>query len=254
MLVLFAPVRRCGWRRELRRKLVVIATLAAALALLVLISFSSYASLARNHRDLRLQLGPTNVLASTDSYWKRRWASPTQLQAVGPDAAARKQVAASRPRVLVLRSEKRRAANFSIMGYPRKTNPRLAAEPDLLAFSNASSCGTNTAISLPCMFLDLGRRSFDLEMATTRESLLDVLQRAGVKVLWRDNNSGCKGVCDRVPQENFATSPVPGLCSDSACWDERLLVGLEERLERANSDTVIVLHMQGSHGRAYCLR
>lgn len=257
VLVLAAPVRRNGWRRELGRKLGVIAALVAALVLLVLASFTSYASLARNHRDLRLQLVPTNVLASTHSYWKRRWASPTALQSVGLDATGRKRAPGSRPRVLVVVvGETARAANFSIAGYgyARETNPRLATEPDLLAFSNASSCGTATAVSLPCMFLDVGRQRFDIEMATTRESLLDVLQRAGVQVLWRDNNSGCKGVCDRVPQEDVASTPVPGLCSDGACWDERLLIGLEKRLERADSDTLIVLHMQGSHGPAYYLR
>lgn len=254
-LVMTAPVRRIGWRRELGRKMVLIIAFTAALVLLVFASFSSYANLARNHRDLRLQLVPTNILASTSSYWKRRLASPAVLQPVGRDATARKQSPGSRPRVLVLVvGETARAANFSITGYARNTNPRLGAEPDLLAFSNASSCGTATAVSLPCMFLDVGRERFDIDMAGMRESLLDVLQRSGVKVLWRDNNSGCKGVCDRVPQEDVALTPVAGLCSSGECWDERLLVGLDKQLERANSDTVIVLHMKGSHGPAYYKR
>lgn len=157
-LVLTVPVRRIGWRREVGRKLLVVAAFIAALALLVLAFFSSYASLARNHRDLRLKLVPTNILASTYSYSKRRWAAPAVLQAVGLDATGRTQTPGSRPRVLVLVvGETARAANFSVTGYARNTNPQLSVEPGLLAFSNAFSCGTATAVSLPCMFLDVGR-------------------------------------------------------------------------------------------------
>ena len=34
------------------------------------------------------------------------------------------------------------------------------------------------------------------------ENLLDVLKKAGLDVLWVDNQSGCKGVCARIPAEN----------------------------------------------------
>lgn len=254
-LLFLAPVRQLGWGRELWRKARVLAIVSAALASIVFAFFSSYASLARNHRDLRLQLVPTNVLAATYSYGKRRLATPAVLQAVGQDATARKRPAGSRPRVLVLVvGETARAANFSVLGYGRQTNPRLAAESDLVTFNSATSCGTATAVSLPCMFLDVGRERFDMEMAGTRESLLDVVQRGGVKVLWRDNNSGCKGVCDRVPSEDVARAPVPVLCAAGECWDEVLLSGLDQQLERVTSDTLIVLHMKGSHGPAYYRR
>jgi lipid A ethanolaminephosphotransferase len=53
------------------------------------------------------------------------------------------------------------------------------------------------------MFLDVGKEGYKDGMALRREGLLDVLQRAGVSVLWRDNNSGCKGICDRVPNEKL---------------------------------------------------
>lgn len=104
------------------------------------------------------------------------------------------------------------------------------------------------------MFLGVGREQFELEMAGMRESLLDVLQRGGVEVLWRDNNSGCKGVCDRVGREDTSAKPVAQLCSAGECWDEALLAGLGEQLQRVSIDTVIVLHMKGSHGPAYYRR
>jgi lipid A ethanolaminephosphotransferase len=90
-------------------------------------------------------------------------------------------------------------------------------------------------------------------MARSREGLLDVLQRAGVAVLWRENNSGCKGACDRVPHEDLSHATVAGLCGQE-CYDEILLHGLQAHIDRLHEDAVVVLHMKGSHGPAYYLR
>lgn len=68
---------------------------------------------------------------------------------------------------------------------------------DLINFGNVWSCGTETAVSLPCMF-GLQARGFQRGKGeVAQKGLLDVLQRAGLMIEWRDNQSGCKGVCDR---------------------------------------------------------
>lgn len=85
-------------------------------------------------------------------------------------------------------------------------------------------------------------------------ALLDVLQRAGVAVLWRDNNSGCKGACDRVPNEDLAHLKLPEVCRSDECYDEVLLSGLQDYLAKLDRDAVVVLHMKGSHGPAYYKR
>lgn len=155
--------------------------------------------------------------------------------------------------VLVI-GETARAANFGLNGYARPTTPRLAAEAGVINFRQVRSCGTSTAVSLPCMFLDVGRAGFSDTLALRRENLLDVLQRAGFAVLWRDNNSGCKGICDRVRHDDLTNADVPGLCMGGECHDEVLLHGLQEKLDALAGDTVVILHMKGSHGPAYYLR
>ena len=62
------------------------------------------------------------------------------------------------------------------------------------------------------------------------QSLLHVLNRAGVGVLWRDNQSGCKGVCDRVPSAE--------LCAGDECMDMAMLEGLDERLAKLDPERV----------------
>ncbi|MEX3013188.1 hypothetical protein AB3515_03710 [Acinetobacter baumannii] len=48
--------------------------------------------------------------------------------------------------------------------------------------------------------LGMPRVDYDEQLASHREGLLDIAKRAGYQVTWIDNNSGCKGACDRVEQ------------------------------------------------------
>jgi lipid A ethanolaminephosphotransferase len=61
--------------------------------------------------------------------------------------------------------ETARAANFSLNGYGRPTNPLLGTVSELVNFSHAYSCGTDTAQSVPCMFSGLERTAYSYERA-----------------------------------------------------------------------------------------
>ena len=226
-------------------------------ALLLMLFFKSLAPALREHRELRYLLTPTNYLQAVHGYVRGRFKTPVVVAPLGTDAMkgmawvgkARKTV------TIIVVGETARAQNFSLNGYSRNTNPRLSAEDGLINFVNFHSCGTATAVSVPCVFSSLGRENFSDSKARRQEGLLDVLSHAGFTVLWRDNNSGCKGVCDRVAYENVALpDPSDPLCEGDECFDERLLRGLPEMIRDARNDLVIVLHQKGSHGPAYARR
>jgi lipid A ethanolaminephosphotransferase len=255
LLISRMPTRPLAWRRELAGKLGSMAVLLGVFAVLVMSQYQPYASLIRNHREVRLMLVPSNVVGAVHGYLKRELAAPVTLEVVGADAHRISAVGVThRPRVtVVVVGETARAANFSLNGYARPTNPELA-ERDVINYPQASSCGTATAVSVPCMFQDVGRTDYKESMAGNREGMLDVLQRAGVGVLWRDNNSGCKGACDRVPSEDVSHLKLAEFCADGECHDEALLHNLQTYLDGLTRDTVVVLHMKGSHGPAYYKR
>jgi lipid A ethanolaminephosphotransferase len=255
VLVYRAPIRSMKWKRELAGKLGSVAMLLGMFGVLVMSQYQPYASLIRNHREVRLMLVPSNVVSAVHGYLKRELSTPVTLEVVGADAHRLSAVSsAHRPRVTVLVvGETARAANFSLNGYERLTNPELA-QRDVINFPRASSCGTATAVSVPCMFQDLGRADYQDSMARNREGLLDVMQRAGVNILWRDNNSGCKGACDRVPTEDVSHLNLEAFCVDGECHDEALLHTLQTYLDNLTRDTLVVLHMKGSHGPAYYKR
>jgi lipid A ethanolaminephosphotransferase len=261
-----APLAVIAWVRirpaSVPRALLVRAG-ALGVALLLMVSSAllvsrDLTSLMRNHHEMRYRITPGNVvysLARNAARDARAASGPRRV--VGVDARRTGRVApARRPTVLVLvLGETARAANFSMLGYERETNPELA-RLDLVAFSNVSACGTSTEVSVPCMFSPYGRKDYDETLIRDSEGLLHVLRRAGLAVWWRDNQSGCKGVCDApgVDYRKLDASLAPELCAGGECYDEILVRSLARDLEAVTGDTVIVLHMMGNHGPAYHLR
>jgi lipid A ethanolaminephosphotransferase len=244
------PVRLAPWRSQALRNAAMAALAFAAAAVLLAAAFQPLASAMRNHKQLRYLLTPLNSLYAVGQLAMKplaRGGGP--LQPLGADAALAPGLA--RPALLVLvLGETGRSGNFGINGYARPTTPAIEAL-GAVSFRNAWSCGTSTAASVPCMFSHLGRDAWAAR-SQEHENLLDVLQRAGLAVLWVDNQSGCKGVCDRVPH---ATASCPA----AECPDEALLAGLDERIaalpaQRRARGVVVVLHQMGSHGPEYWRR
>lgn len=229
---------------------------AAVLAAVTFVFYKDYASLLRNHRHLRDQALPFNVVRNANGYLKRRFIAKRQLlRAVGEDATRPAAAAGARPRlVVVVVGETARAQNFQLNGYPRPTNPLLSQREGVISFRQVASCGTATAVSLPCMFSRMPRTHYDEVRAATEENLLDILQRTGMQILWRNNNNGgCKGVCERVPTEDMPALKPAGHCPhrDGTCHDTVLLHGLDAHIDALQGDALIVLHQLGSHGPAY---
>ena len=251
------PVHHARWPRRLWRN--ALATL-AALALVVvavLASFQPLSSTMRNHKQLRYLVNPLNAvygLGMVASEPLRR--SSSVLLPLGTDARPGPGHAAGErpPLLLLVLGETARAGNFSLNGYARPTNPALAAL-QVISWRNAWSCGTNTAASVPCMFSHQGREEFNGRKAN-HENLLDVARHAGLAVLWLGNQSGCKGVCNRVPTVLTSNLQHPTLCTGGECWDPVMLDGLDARIaalpaaQRANG-VLLVMHQMGSHGPAY---
>jgi lipid A ethanolaminephosphotransferase len=251
-LLWFVRLRLVGPRAAATGRLTSLA-LASALALgsLWLVS-PTLVPLAREHKNLRNLVAPHNYLVSLGRVLLARAGTTGRArEAVGADAHV-SHVPGARPTALVLVvGETVRAANWGLDGYRRQTTPELARR-GVVNFADVSSCGTDTATSLPCMFSVLGRSSYDEKRIRNSDSVLHILHRAGVSVLWRDNQSGGKGVADGLPFEDQTRVDDPSLVSPSGGrFDEVLLKGLKERIDSSRGDVLIVLHMLGNHGPAY---
>lgn len=218
--------------------------------------FQPLASLMRNHKEVRYLITPANYLWSLANVatTSARGASKPR-QAIGLDAVPGVSWASrNKPLLLVLVvGETARAANWGLNGYFRQTTPELA-ELSVINFSDFTSCGTNTEVSLPCMFAPVGRRDYDSQRIEGSESLLHVLARAGVNVHWRDNQSGCKSVCEGLSTELVVDLAPPDGCTEGRCLDNGLLYRLDERLRNVKGTQLLVLHQLGNHGPSYFRR
>lgn len=259
------PLQHKRFKVQLGRNLATFVIAWLVLLALVIALFADLSATMRNHRSMRYLINPLNSFFALGVLAKQSNAKPAGPPApIGITAQVAPRAAGSLPPLLMLViGETARADHFALNGYARPTNPELA-KLDIVSFADVSSCGTNTAASLPCMFSHLGKRGFE-SRGGEHENLLDLVQRAGMAVLWLDNQAGCKGLCDRVPHA-FASEPPPGqgaaataLCNEGECLDEALLVGLDARLAALPAPArergvLIVLHQMGSHGPAYSKR
>lgn len=262
------PLARLPWRRAVVQRTLTVALALGVCVAAVLPVFQDFASMARNHREWRFLVTPINSVYSLARVGAASARGAVKPQApIGTDAKLGLSWAVRSKPVLfvIIVGETARAANWGLNGYTRQTTPELA-QLDVLNFSNVTSCGTNTETSLPCMFSPWGRRDYDEERIRGHQSLLHVLARTGLQVLWRDNQSGCKGVCTGLPVQQPEAAQYPVLCSGGHCVDQVLLEGLDSWLAQGTSlaqtqaqgkaqpaagSRVLVLHQLGSHGPAY---
>jgi lipid A ethanolaminephosphotransferase len=271
LAVLRWPVQRLSWRTEALQRVGVLVASAAAVGLIAAGFYQDHASLLRNNRELRHVLVPVNWIAGVGSHVADSTRKPLPYEPIGDGArtgarlappaaaagaAATAAGAADRPFVMVLVvGETVRAENFGLAGYARQTTPELAELPGLVYFTEVSPCGTSTAISVPCMFSDLGREGFSPQRARARDNLIDILGKAGWERRWHGNNTSCKGVCRDVTELRADPRAYPQLCKPGQpCMDGAMFEDFERGLGALAPRQVIVLHMLGSHGPGYHLR
>lgn len=234
------------------RRSIFLGAMAALAVIALVISSQGIFALMRNDHALRYQITPGNYIVSlVRALTEQGDVAPSARLKMAEDAHIPASQQVRKPRLLVLVvGETARAQNWGLNGYHRQTTPALAGR-DVINFSEVQACGTSTEVSLPCMFSVFGRSNYDKHAIRDHESLLDVLARAGVSVQWRDNQSGCKGVCDGVGIERMDAAIDPGQCANGRCMDDILLTGLASRIEATKGDLAVVLHQLGNHGPNY---
>ena len=216
--------------------------------------FKNFSATMRNHKEIRHLVLPMSYLISTPRVlFESGVEAQKELTPIGLDATKESKVGVKSTLLVLVVGETVRAANWGLSGYARQTTPNLVKQ-DVINFPYVVSCGTNTEVSVPCMFSPFGRKNYDEKKIRSSESLLHVISRAGVPVTWIDNQSGCKGVCKGLEDIDAKTLGTPDICPATGCYDETLLRGLGATIKKSKGDQVVVLHQLGNHGPAYYAR
>ena len=250
-LIAKVKVVQAPFKQELKQRLKNILIALLVLALFAASCFKQYAVIGRNHNDITKLMNTFNYPYAIIRYHQKKAKAARKLQIL--DEKPVLQSSKQKNLIVLIIGETARAQNFSLNGYAHLTNPKLAKQ-DIVNFSHVSSCGTLTAVSLPCMFSAYSKDDFDTDDAAFVQNALDMAQTAGYKVIWAENDSGCKGVCNRVEKADLTAFRTKDLCQDGFCYDEILLQYLKQELPKIDGNTILVLHTIGSHGPAYYRR
>jgi len=257
LALIFVKIKNNGLKKEILSRAKILGIFLILIPLLYF-SFSKYwVSFFRSHKQLRMYTNPTFYTYSVFKYINKKYfTKPIKFRHVGLDAHL--ETNASKPKLVIfVLGEAARYDHFSLNGYKRKTNPLLEKTKNIVSFDKMYSCATATATSVPCMFSPLNRSEYRDKIAKNTDSVIDVLNRAGVNVIWLDNDSGSKGVASRIKNYvDFTQAKNPKYCNDSGCIDQILIDNLPKYFKEINNSkpVFIVLHTKGSHGPAYYKR
>ena len=254
-LIFFVKIEYAStWYKGIAQRLLSMFFSLVIVGIIAALYYQDYASIGRNNQTLNREIVPANFMYSTSKYLYRRYmAEPIPFVTLGDDAT--RVMKKDKPTLMFLVvGETARGKNFSMNGYEKDTNPFTSKSGGVISFNDVRSCGTATAVSVPCMFSNMGRKEFDDNRARNSEGLLDVLQKTGISIFWKENDGGCKGVCDRVPNIEIEPKDHPKFCDKNTCYDEVVLQDLDSEIAQMKGDKLVGFHLIGSHGPTYYKR
>lgn len=189
-------------------------------------------------------LNPIAPIRSTIRHISTTLQTPKAYTFVGSDATLKHN---DKPKIIVLViGESARAKNFQYNGYQKPTNPYTKIyKNELINFSNFSSCGVITAISIPCMLTNLTHQTYtSRNLSYYQDNILDIAKRSNYNVWWISNNGGeCMGkVCQRLDHITYY---------DNGALDGDMLKQIATLISEAKNNTLLAINLHGSHGAKY---
>ncbi len=232
-LILRTKIIHIGY---IKKVAILITTFIISIAI-ILPNYVQIASFFRKNHSLGGKVVPSNYISASISCIKKQRRLKNLKTEIDLNAKIEKK---NDILVILVVGETARRANFSLYGYERETNP-LLAKLDIERVDNATSCGTSTNESLPCIFSPESRVCFE---NNKKESLLNTLLRLNLKSYWLENNfGGCYGICDKVHVSRFNGEPDGQMLPE---FDKIL-----HKVAKEKDQQMIVLHQNGSHGPLY---
>lgn len=259
LLLIITPIQKNkSFFNLILRKLTSMAISLVVIGTVAMMYYQDYASVGRNNSYLRQLIIPTQLVYSIGKYVHRTYlATPIIYREIGLDAKQMPQAlsaATDKPTLVVfVLGETARSQNYQLNGYNRPTNSYTKAL-NVISFQDVSSCGTATAVSVPCMFSSFTRDNYSRQAADNQDNFLDILKRAQVGLFWIENDGGDKNVAKNIDKIEIDRSRVDELCNGQTCYDMAMLENFEKNIDKMQGNRMLLMHLIGSHGPTYFQR
>lgn len=134
----------------------------------------TYVPFLHTHNQIRLYNTPFYQFYALLRYYQKNLIAKQEFKVLTKEV----KIEDTNKRLLVMVvGETARAENYSLGGYSKNDTNFFAKQESMIYFSQVSSCGTATAISLPCMF-SFSKRS-EYSSSEYQQNVLDVLSGGG---------------------------------------------------------------------------
>lgn len=252
LVVAFVKIQK---RVSVIKKLVSIFISILIILLIAFFYFKDLSYIGRKNSELKEMIVPTYYLSSSYKYIKNTYfSSPVTYKKIGEDAKQAAKDPSQKPTLFFfVLGETARSQNYQLNGYPRPTN-EYTSKQDVISFKDVASCGTATAVSVPCMFSALSRDEYKESVAKHQDNAIDILKRAGISLLWKENDGGDKDVANNITKTTLNREVVNEFCNGNSCYDMALLANLDSDIKSMQGDRIIFIHLMGSHGPNYFKR
>lgn len=238
---------------ELSSRIILVLLALVGIVFIAITTYKDYASVGRNNKYLNKMIIPAHVY-DTYKYIKLNYLTkPLPYISLGDDATLMVTENKKPTLVIFVLGETARSMNFKDNGYSRDTQP-YTKNLGFISFKNVSSCGTYTALSVPCMFSNMERTDYSKARANAQDNALDIIAKSDTETLWIDNDGGDKGVAKKTLLININPTEDDNLCNGETCFDEVMLKHTNTFIQADDKDKLIVLHTIGSHGPTYFQR
>ena len=237
--------------KEIIQRLVIILISFSILLIIIFGNYKNVSLIARKNNKILTQLIPTYAITSIYDVYKNYYQSDPEMKILV--RSIQEDDLLDREIMILVIGETARADHFSLFGYKKNTNP-LLSKKNIKFFNSATSCGTITAYSVPCIFYLDKYKDYSPSKAEFTQNVLDVINISeNHKVIWVENNSSCKHVCDRIETIDFMNKNSPRYSPNE--FDEILVKETKKIFsENKSGDLLIILHSLGSHGPKYFKR
>ncbi|CAM3263411.1 phosphoethanolamine--lipid A transferase [Vibrio ordalii] len=259
LVLLATPIKKAKSVVSLiSKKLISMALSLVVIGTVAMMYYQDYASVGRNNSHLNQLIIPTHLVYSIAKYVNRTYLeAPIIYKEIGLDATQTPEALATaqnKPILMVfVLGETARSQNYELNGYARPTN-QYTKELDIISFQDVRSCGTSTAVSVPCMFSSLNKDNYKRQVADNQDNVLDILKRAGIDLFWIENDGGDKDVAKNINKFEINRNRIDGMCNGNTCFDMAMLENFEQHSENMDGNRMLLMHLIGSHGPTYFQR
>ncbi len=220
----------------------------ATIMLLVAVALITYQQSANPQFKLTEQVFPFNAIENTFISFKREIQKHKYFESSKDfkfDAVRSDSTSSEREVYVLIIGETSRAANFSLYGYERKTNPKLEKQKNLVVVSDVISQANTTHKIVPLILS--ATPSSDFNEIYNQKSITTAFKEVDFGTYFLSNQPPNGSFTDFFSQEADSIMYISEKYEKGNRYDSHLLPELQKALTETDKNLFIVLHTYGSH-------